>query len=68
MACVSCCTQRARSFYKNVIFLNTRYGHMGFPQILAQPLLHLSDWKPLGAGTMVLIIHSSQLSKTISLY
>lgn len=42
---------------------------MGFLQLLlAQPLLHLSDWKPLGAGTMVLIIHSSQLSKAISPY
>lgn len=51
---------------REVHFLNTRFGLLGFPLLLAQHLLHLADWRPLGAGTVVLITHSSQLSEAIS--
>lgn len=54
-------------FFKKCNLFKLRFEHTGFLQfLLAEPLLHLSDWKPLGAGTMVLIMYSSQLSRTIS--
>lgn len=64
--CLGLLLRTKSSQLRKVHFLSIQSELLGFPLLLAQCLLHLADWGPLGAGTVVLIMHSSQLSEAIS--